>query len=409
MLLALILGQSRASVNADLVPPFYSSDTREIGVWSFGGAAVVHRDHVVLAPPMQYHRGSAWSAAKIPPGNLSLQIEFGISEGSGGGSFATWFVDNFTDTESSSSKVALHGLIDQQTVRFTLVENGVQRLDFSAEIFDSRVILYYAISYTSLLIATVHGVTGDFTEVGNQQLNTDLQNHFIGVTAESSEYTSLITLKSVTFHLSDDRCNFEISSKCGAVGLVEHFEPQVSHRLRNPAFFSMRTEILQFEKVRGILNEVTDPTNVDNVLNVIHELNQVSYDVASFNDLNTFIRVTMIPYTQSWSKRTLQILNYVENAKTTTLYACSFAKQIAVEFGAMQNLSIGKTEMKRNELARELAERLQEDHFLDPEMMLTGFVAQYLTFSVFFVCFIELFTVLCFIGVQSCRDFYRRL
>jgi hypothetical protein len=83
-MLSFILCTRFSTVNADLVPPFSSDGSGQVGVWSLSGVTLVFADRIVLAPPMQHHQGSAWSTVKVPQSNWSMQVELGVSEGAGG-------------------------------------------------------------------------------------------------------------------------------------------------------------------------------------------------------------------------------------------------------------------------------------------------------------------------------------
>jgi hypothetical protein len=259
----------------------------------------------------------------------------------------------------------LRGSISESVVSFALSEDSDSRFEFQAPIVDSTVILFFSFAARRVLLATMDVATKDLIEIADVELRGGLDDNVIGITAQSDEYTSLVVLRSITFHVDDRRTGFRSSPERAAPLFGEHFEPRVRQRLRNPTFFSMRTEILQFENVRGDLNGPLDPTNVHHVLNVIDELREVSSEVASFSDLNNFIRTTLIPYTQTWSKRTHQILGYVESAKGTTLRACDMARQIAFEFRFIKNLSVVTTEARVGDLARDLEDSLLENFDAD--------------------------------------------
>jgi hypothetical protein len=294
------------------------------------------------------------------------------------GTVSIWFIGNETGIDAG---LVLLGQINQSTIAFTFTErrNSSSRFSFSQG---------------RLFLATVNLTTQDQIAIADRPLLRDLANEFIGITAESGEYTSLVVLQRVTFHLSDERFAFRLSGEHAAlIPRVDHFVPRVRHCLCNPVFFSMRTEILQMEKVRADLRAQTDRTSVRHVLNVTDELNEVSYGVASFSDLNAFIRTTMIPYAQGWRKRTAQILGYVTSAKETTQPACTIARDIASDFSLLKNLSIASTEGSVNDLARELRESLLADHLLSPDRIVEYSSLELMGRALTYIAVIELAVV----------------
>ena len=95
MLLAAFASVISCATTADLDPPFDDVDGRSVGLWEVGGAAEIHGSRVMLVPPIQYHRGCAWTNVQVPSGDWSLTTKLQIYETDGGGGFGVWIVDKY--------------------------------------------------------------------------------------------------------------------------------------------------------------------------------------------------------------------------------------------------------------------------------------------------------------------------
>lgn len=359
------------TINADLIPPFISLDNKKIGLWTIGGVSLIYNDYIILTPPLQYHRGSIWSSAQIPYNDWSMQVELSLSEGSGGGGFGIWLIEEYgkegqlNGGPSDFTGISIIGERNQSYVNLKFLSDSIKR-NKTVKIHNSKLILFMQFSYSFIKIAMFHPITKEFYSIMNISNHFDLSSKFIGITAQSDEYTSLITLQSVTFHINDERDSYDAnnqyfkyddiqqdenfyinqSSKLhrdppNTVDDIAHFQPKISHRLRNPIFLSTRTEILQMEAMNGKLDSLLniEPAKVMHVLNVIDEINEVSFGVASFSDLCNFIDLTITPYAEKWNKRTQQIIDYVKNTKIVTDNACQTAQIFAEEISKLKNQS----------------------------------------------------------------------
>ena len=95
LLAALAILAFSGRTTADLVPPFESPDQRRIGYWEFSGAAKIFPESIMLVPPIQFHKGSAWTNVEVPGGDWSLALALRVSASDAGGGAALWFVDTY--------------------------------------------------------------------------------------------------------------------------------------------------------------------------------------------------------------------------------------------------------------------------------------------------------------------------
>ncbi|KAK8883227.1 Protein ERGIC-53 [Tritrichomonas musculus] len=414
------LKSASQSINADLNPPFISFDNKQIGVWTIGGVSLIYNDYIILAPPLQYHRGSIWSSAQIPSNDWSMQVELSLSEGSGGGGFGIWLIEEYgkegqlSGGPSDFTGISIIGERNQSYINLKFLSDPIKR-NKTIEIINSKLILYMQFSYSFIKIAMFHPITKQFTSIMNITNHFDFSSSFIGITAQSDEYTSLITLQSVTFHINDEREAFEfnnqflknediqqnddflINNSCkksrkppNDVDDVAHFQPKIAHRLRNPAFLSTRTEILQMEALNGKMDsQLSEPTKVSHVLNVIDEINEVSFGVASFSDLNNFIDLTIIPYAQKWNKRTQQIVDYAKNARSITDDACQTAQKFAQEISYLKNKTFFSIDKSVSAFSAEIEENLLTSSMIHPESIKNDLKVDYVSHILLLIGIIE--------------------
>lgn len=413
------------NINADLIPPFISLDNKRIGLWTIGGVSLIYNDYIILAPPLQYHRGSIWSSAQIPSGDWSMQVELSLSEGSGGGGFGIWLIEEYgkegqlNGGPSEFTGVSIIGERNQSNVNLTFLSDSFKNSE-TIKIYNSKLILFFQFSYSFIQIATFHPITKEFSSIMNISNRYDLSSNFIGITAQSDEYTSLITLQSVTFHINDERDSFDAinhfmkfediaqnenlyinqSMKLHRnppknVDDLAHFQPKISHRLRNPIFLSTRTEILQMESMNGKFNSFQniEPAKVTHVLNVIDEINKVSFGVASFSDLSNFIDLTIIPYAEKWNKRTQQVIDYVKNSKTVIDNECQTAQKFAKEILKLKNQTFILLEKSFNSFSSEIDESLM----IHPENFKNELKVECISHVLFAIGIIEFTTMILFI------------
>lgn len=358
MILLAIIGFLGGPTIADLTPPFFQTEQKQVGVWDFGGVSTIYEDKIILAPPIQYHQGSAWSHMPIPSTNWSALFEFGIEDGTGGGAIGIWIINQFGINESITNKepnitgIVVLAHINKDKIEIQLAQPEITN-NFTVPIINSGVILYLSFSSGSVTIGDIDPETKEINNQITCNLTTKLSDKYLGVTAQSDEYTSLITIRRITFDIGSFSGNEIHNIANEIISADPHVVPKILHRLRNPMFVSMRTELEEYEKNRGNLN-FYNSTTLNELLAAIDEIAEVNDDVATFNDLMDFVQNTITPFTQSWHKRTNKIVEYAEKAKEMTEEACKSVSLIANEFTSIKNQTLVKTELKLASIQREL-------------------------------------------------------
>jgi len=92
------------------------------------------------------------------------------------------------------------------------------------------------------------------------------------------------------------------------------------------------------------------------VLMVCDEFTEVLSGVATYTDLNTFVRKTLIPYAQGWQRRAFKIVESVAAAKGVLSAALNRTEALVVVFNNSVAEMLEKTDRKIVRLADLLAD-----------------------------------------------------
>ena len=405
----LLLKSALCATNADLKPPFFPNELNQVGFWDFGGCAKIYEDKILFIPPTQFHQSSAWSNIKIPDADWSIQFSFGIDEGTGGGGFAIWIIDQLTTSGT------IHGgpdifkgisisadIMDDKIFLELIQSNRIRRFfdpgkptNATIPIVDKNVTLLISFSKNGITIFYIDQNTKKYIEIINQPLFLQILDFYIGITAQNDELTSLIIIYTITFFC--DKLSKQIFFENRSLphfATPEHYTPSFSQKLRNPAFFNMRTEISQYEKTRGKFSDSTEETTAAYVLDSIQEISAVCYEAASFSELNNFIRNTIIPYTNQWQRRTHKIVKYAHDTKVMFHQMCEESKNLADSFSQYTNKSIQKADKSVSSLKKQFVESLKTDMQFDE--IVQNYTNRRILNLLFYISLFEVFLFSCF-------------
>ncbi|KAH0788091.1 Legume-like lectin family protein [Histomonas meleagridis] len=347
---------------ADLVPPFETTENGGIGLWEFTGSAGLVDDVILLVPPVQYSAGSAWTNSQIPTGEWSVTYKIKIYEGSGGGGFGIWFVDKY------GAYGQLHGGPEvfkgfgltgtiitndnrSHSLKLSFLENdGTTSYDYSTlpdPIFykfhrADDLSFEFRFNYKNLVITLTEA--NKHTKLFQKDITVPYQNNYMGISANSDQFTTRIDLLSIKFKLnlsdkrkSSDNEDEKMNTRDATLSNKDKtgkYQPKETILLRNPVF-SATTEALQSLSQQGeqFSNDMIDVT-VQKVLNIISEMTFASTDVASFTELNDFITRTLSPHAQKWQKRTIRMVDQVKQSRDIFETAFDSTKDILENWNA---------------------------------------------------------------------------
>ena len=401
MLVLLLTELCFCLVNADLVPPFLvDGDGRRLGMWELSGAAVAYDDRIMLVPPIQYRTGAVWLVAVAPGVNWAIQIEMRIRERNGG-CVCFCVSKQFGLTENETEQVVMATLRNDSKVELSL-PHAPSKGTYTYDV-DELMILNLYFANGNVVVSVVNPETKDTTDVFDFVI--DMGHRFVGIQAQTNEKVALIELTSVTFHVTDERFGWLFLRRSVRTNGSGSYTPQIVERLRNPAFFATRIELMELEKLSGDLSKLTSPTNAMSLIVVIDELSQVSAGVATFNDLNTFLTTTISPYVDTWAKRTGKITTYMEETRSMTVSTCKTAKLMASHVGSIVNITITKTESRINTIQAELEDALIETLQTLNERMIQECESDIIARFIWMVTILEAVTVSIILFVlELCRS-----
>ena len=160
------------------------------------------------------------------------------------------------------------------------------------------------------------------------------------------EYTSRFDLYSAKFGASE-----YIEQRLRDSKLQQHMkelskqiQPEIIYSLRNPSFQIMRKEIENCKEKNGILNN--EESNINQFLSIMNEMAEVTNEIATYNQLNEFIRKTLVPYTQNWHKRTFKVIDSVNKTKNLLSNTFNQTKALLFIFNETIKENIIKTDKK---------------------------------------------------------------
>ena len=355
----------------DLVPPFMQDLSGNVGTWVFAGSVMVMNDHIMLTPPVQNKFGCAWNRVELPGDNWGLKAKFRIHKGTGGGGFAFWFIDNYGNYGSvHGGPETYRGLMVSATVKeyfennthellFHIVENnGAERVNISllepdyTMTFHHRFDIPIEISFENgeIVVKSDGNDSPIPREICRKEVNVNLKNAFLGITAASEEMTSRVDLKSVEFVFGDHAQKAkQRNAFFDKQQITGELQPKMSTVLRNPVLREMSIEIA---KLNG--NAGNEESTAQHLLEIIGEMNEASFQVASFHELNDFIVDEILPYSQKWHRRTIKIVEGVRNARDIMGSAWNYTNMLLESFNTTLKNNLFHTSTNIMSLSEEL-------------------------------------------------------
>lgn len=356
---------SSSSTSADIDASTLSKvgEDGKIGLWEMGGSALLQDDYLLLVPPIQYRKGCVWTDAEIPSIDVwQMTLTFRIAHANGG-SFGIWFVSEYAQegTFCGGPNVfkgaALVGHVSRArghkfSVRLNFLQSKGKThygdVDLEPDTY-AEIPSRDEIRLTLRFNNGVFQVLGDNPEpIFQKKLEVDLKDNYIGVSAQNDHLPMEFQLHKLQFNLnvyepSDNKRKRSMGNKKPA----SHFTPSKIYRLRNPAFNKTINEIQLQEESNG---ELTKEVAADEIFDIIDEVNKANFDVASFSELNAFIRTNIMNYSQKWQRRTLKLVDRVRNTRNVAGAAMNYTTKMMEAFHDQMQQTLSKTNEKLTDL-----------------------------------------------------------
>ena len=339
LLVALAILAFSGRTTADLVPPFESPDKHRIGYWEFSGAATIFPESIMLVPPIQFHKGSAWTNVEVPGGDWSLALALRVSASDAGGSVALWFVDTYgADGPINGGPNQFKGLGILANVGFNggleirVLQSGSRDEDHAnlpppvatLEFADGRLFeLKVEFSGTQLVLLI------DNVEVHREVLLYNLAKRFIGITAATDRRVARVDLVGVKFDLDTSGYVEELQNHQQVMkDIPSRYQPKETTRLRQPSFNITIDELQAFEEQGRYVRE----SSSNRLLDVIEEVGNATQYVASYGELSAFIKETITPFSEKWQRRTMKMVERVRHARNVTGAAVNYTRDMINAF-----------------------------------------------------------------------------
>ncbi|OHT16244.1 Legume-like lectin family protein [Tritrichomonas foetus] len=361
---------------ADLVPPFTLNSKDQVGLWEFNGKAIIHEDRIMLSPPVQFSKGSAWTNLEFPIVDWSVTFDLEIAEGTGGGGFGIWFVDkygadgNLYGGPSQFRGIAITGAVktvgESKMINFKILQDSGTLVFLEAPDADST--LYFnpyqtkislRISFKSgfLYLENLNTDSQQWEVLSKRIVKIDIAKNYLGITAQSDQHTSRFDIRSISFSVDEVR---ESQNKVSMEHSTGNYHPKHTLRLRNPKFDKVLVEMGRMDANNENANKNME-ASADRLLDVIMEMNSATFDTASFTEVNFFIHNTILPYVQKWHTRTIKVVNEIQNARNIYGAMWNYTHEMATNF----KNNIKQSTEKTTEKIQNLSDLLLKDSEID--------------------------------------------
>ena len=372
--------------SADLTPPFYPNAKNRVGFWNIYGAALVNEENIILAPPVQYKTGSAWSTLPLPYGDWAISFKISITEGNGGGGFVIPIIDqhaaqgNFYGIPSKFKGIALVGAVfannnGKPELHYKLFQcNKTGETEF--KVIDENdtcpaivpladdpflVTLRIAGNRVSVTHSQCSNIedkecnTKPQIEILDEELKADISHCWVGICAMSDDYTSRFDLFHAMFNTKQYNYNrMKQSREFQHMPSESNIKPDIIQKLRNPSFARMRKESQLLENSKDILHP--PEADIGSFLKVMDEFAEVIDEVATYGQLNEFIGKTLVPYSEGWHRRTFKVMDTVAKTKKIMYDSFNETKALLTIFNETIETSLQKAQTKIGDIKTILVE-----------------------------------------------------
>lgn len=397
--------------------PFQLSSDNKIGYWEFAGSTIVFNDSIQLVPPIQFKRGCAWTSLEIPRKDWRISYDFRFSEGDLGSQIGLWFVDKYGDEgELAGGPQVFKGIAviislvekeEKNFLDFYFIQNrGIQTINMSdlkpVQSLEYRIgsVFNVAIELNLQTIDIKIGKLKTEKLIYSSDLNVDITQNYIGVTAINGQNFAKVELLDLFIHLLN---NHEISSK-RKVAMTRWntgtYQPNHIFHYRNPEFQKMYLEHIRMDE------QPNAEANFSTVIEVIDEANRVAFDTASFYELNYFVREKINPYTTKWYERTLKISNIVKSSHEVLTAGLNYTNFVVKSLNETISENAAKFSKKSATLASLFSE-IEDDFDIRELVKKSGNTTSQILFYIGISEFLMLCAILAFFTTKRGKKYFQ--
>jgi hypothetical protein len=316
-----------------------------------------------------------------------------MAEGTGGGGFGIWMINQHgSDGHFYGGPEVFFGAVivgavfpvnGTREIRFRCVQSSFtiratpmaadEEASYVMPLDDSWFVLRLDVSSTHIALSKV--VDDQVSLLLNESLTLDLSEAWLGLTGLSADRTSRIELNYAKF--GDSALREGILAQQRKVGSrSQRVLPLTNRELRNPIFSLMLSELEQWKAADGQIGNLSK--DFDQVFAHLNEFWTVFEDVATYKQLSSFVKKTLIPYAQDWHRRAFKVVESVSEAKIILSKAFNKTAALVSVFNESVSEMVEKTDRKVVRL-RELVIGDENDAFsglrnVGHEIGVVGFV-----------------------------------
>ncbi|EAX89452.1 hypothetical protein TVAG_104890 [Trichomonas vaginalis G3] len=236
-------------------------------------------------------------------------------------------------------------------------------------------------------------------------ITVDISKCWIGITAMCDDYTSRIELFNATYNTNDiisNRRKQAWTFQGMPISTSSTVQPEKIEKLRNPSFLIMRNELKSYETTKGDLKAANK--TIEDYLKITAEFAEVIDEVATYGQLNDFITNTLVPYTDSWHRRTFKIMDAVAKANKIMSVSLNETQSLLYSFNQTVNLSLAKARTKISSIKDILLEE-SEIQFIDQIMTVKKSVSPIVNYLIY-ISAAEVIGLIAF-GFIQCTPWFR--
>lgn len=407
MFFNVLLLQFACSITGDLTPPFYPNTRNRIGYWEISNATRISEESIAFP---QNPKGGIWNSLPIPFGEWSFSASFSVGSGGTGG-FGVWLIEehsafgSFYGGPTQFKGAAFIGYVIGSELRIKCVQSKGDKAFSTYRMNDSYDMAFGIGSSKKRIDVCVHVLEKELVvECMNSSialpLNTDLSNAWIGITAVSNEND--FNIEFLGFKFDEEEYVAKHRGDKQQSGIPKFYQRK-NGNFRNMHFQIMSKELDAFHE------KATEEKDVFNVLDSIDEFTHALEDVETYNELNTFIRKTLIPYAQGWQRRTFKIVENSQKTKELMSHSFNQTRGLLYIFNNSIHESVSKTDRKINLLTEVI-----NDNYSDLTNMFLAAQPKESSFLVYakYISIVEVLLIICFyvaLKIPSFREALRIL
>lgn len=427
MILSFLVILSKSESTGDIFPPFTETEKNKVGEWETIGSSYSIEDSILILPALQMRTGGIWTNQILPE---SFDVTFALNtpqvSGNGETGFAIWLIDSYgaegqvyggpnifkgfgllfsiVDNWRGSMKIDMRYIEDtKRGINFDITkpaEFPPPSATFHTSIksiFDIKL----RIRDQSLRVFVKSDPSVQFKQIYETNIPKDIAEYYFGLTAQTERFVSSLLLYGIYFNLTDQNIQVNRTISYPKFSSSGVYISHTSHHFRNPIFK---------ETVYHLTHKKIDST-VDQLFDVLDELQQVSFAIATYKDINDYVSHSLLPIVTKWQTRTLKIVQRIKEARNVTGAALNSTEMLLYTMNSTLNDQVLKTSVKIIELSEILYEASSQglSDTIDTKEISDQFRSGILFFWLTYIVIVEIIIIVIIAVIVNIPYFQRKI